>query len=498
MGKLHRLRRSVFTNKVRVLDPVSQDIAALAGSATYGKALTSLRFYAGIGEVHPFEVVIGDDVYKSVGGEVSLLVERGSTVSFTAQAEGCLSVSGTVEVLQVNAEVGLPRFVSVPAGSAPTPDPDPTPDPEPVKQYTVSVTVTPAEAAVVLGSEQGVGSVSGLFDEGSSVSYNASLEGYVSQEGSVVVSKDETLVLVLEAVQPDDSEVVSPADVVVGGSNDFTGKSVTISELPDLSGATAKTTISAESIVLNSGFTSPRVVSLVADKDITVAGSASAPLVIDGVQPKTQGNATLSLNAKGAVTVKDVTFAKDDGAYNALEIGLLADGAPASVVVEGVNFNGALKNNGISIFGTAVGATVTVRDCRFKSCSNAVRLSNKLNVSGVSVVFENCVLEDCIETGSYRGFLLLEDYTSGSASAAKTNNLFGPDKLSVKFVNCKIGVGADAQVIDFASDPAAGAPFAGGDVNPQQAYYTFYDKGFGDVTGPVPYSAENYPTFSFN
>lgn len=503
MNKLLKLRRPVFVDKVQELDPISQDIKVLAGSTPFGKKMSTLRFYAGIGEYVPYEIVIDGKTYPAERGEVSVLVERGSVVSFKAQAEGYITVSGSVEVQEVNAEIGLPRFVVAPMVPTPdpTPDPDPEPEPEPEPEpdvkYTVTVSVTPAAAIVVLGSESGVGSVSGEFAEGSTVVYSASLEGYASQLGSIVVSKDESVSLTLEASTSGTPEDVGSDAIAVSGSNTFEGKSVSISELPDLSSSTAKTTINAESITLTSGFTSPRVLSLVAVKDIAVEGSASAPLTIAGTQPKTQGNSSLSLNAGGAVVVKNVTFAKDDGAHNGLEIGLAAGGDPTSVVIENVNFEGALKNNAISIFGTASNATVYVKNCTFKSCSNAVRLSNKLASTGVSVIFENCALLECTETGAYRGFLLMEDHTSTTAAAAESRNVFGPDKLSVAFINCTIGSGSDAEVINFASAPAEGAPFADGVVNPKQAYYTFYDKGFGDLTGPIPYNAESYPVFSF-
>lgn len=489
MAKFLKMHRPRFTNKTRMLNKVKNNISFVGdgASAVYGEQQAVLVFYRAMGDSTEFTVTVDGKSHDSVNGRAEVVVARGASVEYEVSAEGYVTVSGVVTSCDVNKDVALSKFAPV-VGPAPVPE----------QKYTISITAVPASAFITLGNVSGTGYVSAEFVEGSTVSYEVSAVGYESASGSLVVSKDEALNITLsEVVAP--PVVVEPSEVTVGGSNDFGTESVAISALPDLSAAAGMTTIKAASIDLSASFTSPRVVSLVATGDVTVGGTGVSPMVIDGSQPKSQGNASLSITSGGVVSVHDLKFAKDDGAYNALEIGLTKGVDATSVLIEGITFDGKLLNNAISIFGTADNATIIVRNCTFASCSNAVRLSNRTAATGVSVTFENCHLLESTGEEIYRGFLMMQDHSSTSAADALSRNIFGSDKLSVSFINCTIGAGDSAEVINFASNPAAGAPNADGSVNPKQAYYTYYNKGFGDSAskGPMPYVAENYPALSF-
>lgn len=111
--------------------------------------------------------------------------------------------------------------------------------------------------------------------------------------------------------------------------------------------------------------------------------------------------------------LKDSTF--DCTGYNAIEIGLNTpkEKLPSQITIENVDFNGDLKNNAISIFGTADNAVVTIKNCTFKNVSNCLRVSNKSNATGVVFNIENCVVEKWeSNTPAYGGFLICQDYTS--------------------------------------------------------------------------------------
>lgn len=493
MVKLQKLCRPRFTAKTRVLDKVALGIDVLRGSAEYGTQQAVLVFHRALGDSTEYTVTVDGLAHESKFGRAEVVVPRGQVVSYTITAKGFEAVSGEVTAIDVNKDIYMTSFIPIAGGVDPGPG-----NPEEPTKYTISISATPAAASISLGDLSGIGTLSGEFVKGTTVTHTVSLDGYQSANGSVVVEKDEVITVVLEA-EATPPVVVPTEDVAVGGVSDFGNESVAINALPDLSASTAMTSIKGGSIALSSSFESPRLLSLVATNDITVGGTAAAPMEITGTQPKSQGNASLSLNAGGAIVVKNVTFKKEDGAYNGLEIGLTKGVNPTSVLIENVNFENALANNAILIFGTTANATITIRNCTFTAASNAVRLSNKEGVAGVTVLFENCHLLKSDDNPSYRGFVVFEDHSSTSAAQALSRNIFGSDKMSITFKNCTIGEGDNAEVINFTGNVVEGAPFADGAVNPKQAYYTYYHKGFGEesATGPMPYVAANYPQMVF-
>lgn len=482
MTKIRTMYRPRFTNKTRVLDRVKLNINLLAGDKEFSPLMSTLVFNSAMGETTDFVVEVNGKAYASVHGSATVLVERNKDIAYTVSADGFASVSGSVMATDVNLDVYLQRL-------APTGSTSPV-CPCPCREHTLTVIASPAGAYIVLGNKyEGTDRVSGAFTEGTLVAYSVSLEGYATQSGTLKVTADQII----------DVALVKAGSVdVAGGSNSYT-EDVVITDGLDLSSATAPTTLSSDDTAITVGSSVVSDYSLVLSSksgDMSIAGSVSQPVLISGNQPRANGNASVSINTSGAVKVSNVVFAKDV-AYNAIEIGLnSANGLPKSVLIENVDFTKTLTNNAISIHGTQDGAEIIFRNVNFGDVSNAVRFSNQSNAKGVRVLFENCTvsswssLVDSVTGKSYAGFLLMQDFTSKDAAESESANRFGPDKFDITFKGCVGPFGA----IDFAS-PADGAqPLAG----KLQAYYEYYNKGFGVAANTMPdWSEVSWPTIHF-
>lgn len=186
-----------------------------------------------------------------------------------------------------------------------------------------------------------------------------------------------------------------------------------------------------------------------------------------------------------SVTIKDCEF-NTTGMYNAIYI----DGTPNlnSVLIDNVKFNTTNRNNAITVGNTLDNAMIIVQNCTFEDVSNAVRLFNRNNASGVGLTVKDCVCNKW-ETNSpqYAGFFIFEDLAA-TAEAATANNVFGPTKVTVTVDNV---IGPSGNKIMF-TDPKDGA-YQGATANPNQTYYVYYHKG-----GLIPYGdGSQYPKFIF-
>lgn len=152
-----------------------------------------------------------------------------------------------------------------------------------------------------------------------------------------------------------------------------------------------------------------------------------------GELAKSVRNAQHSIDCNGNVLVKECKFGQKG--YNCLEICLNKNYNANSVIVEDCDFTGALANNAISIFGTVSNSTVLVKNCKFESVSNAIRLSNKMNATNVNITFKDCEFTSK-ETGDYEAVVLCQDYTSQTNEEVENNNLFASNKLTLRFDNC--------------------------------------------------------------
>lgn len=236
-------------------------------------------------------------------------------------------------------------------------------------------------------------------------------------------------------------------------------------------------TINAKNIVLNNSTLSNNARLKVNSNNIEVNN-----LNISGNFPRENGNSVISLNDADYVVFKDITF-NSNNVYNGVEIGLNSEKLPKNILFENCKFEGTFSNNAILVFGTQNDATITLSNCTFDKLSNALRLSNKSNASGVTVNIINCSVNQWEETNKeYGGFLICEDYTS-DASSVDSNNLFGNGKITVNFMNL---THKGEKVIYSNASRCCGTK------DENQVVYVYADN-----VGFVNYSEDKYPIVTF-
>ena len=240
--------------------------------------------------------------------------------------------------------------------------------------------------------------------------------------------------------------------------------------------STPVTNVVAQSLELEDATLEAQRLAVTTTGDVTLNNVTNT-----GVVPKATSNSAYSLNSSGDVRITGMTF-EDGAAYNAIEIGLGTGSKPTSVLIKDCDFKGSYANNVITVFNTADNAVITIENCHFAKVSNAIRLSNKDNVH-VTLNLVNCTIDETEPTLAYHGAILLQDYTSPSAEAAVENNLFGPDKVTINFVNTSV------DGVKLTSNMAAADICATGTTS--QVLYCYCDKG-----GLVAYSAERFPVIN--
>lgn len=211
------------------------------------------------------------------------------------------------------------------------------------------------------------------------------------------------------------------------------------------------------------------------------AGDVEAKdLNISGSFPKANGNTVISVNNAEFIVFKDMVFDASE-VYNGIEIGLASNSVlPKNILFDNCKFQGEFSNNAILVFGTQDNAIITLNNCYFEKISNALRLSNKSNASGVVVNINNCTVDQWETRAPWQGFLICEDYTNKTEEEVNANNLFGDGKITVNFNNLvhagvKInpadpasvcGTKNESQVVMVCQDAVAG---------PEGDYYLSYD-----------------------
>lgn len=166
------------------------------------------------------------------------------------------------------------------------------------------------------------------------------------------------------------------------------------------------------------------------------AGDVEAKdLNISGSFPKANGNTVISVNNAEFIVFKDMVFDASE-VYNGIEIGLASNSVlPKNILFDNCKFQGEFSNNAILVFGTQDNAIITLNNCYFEKISNALRLSNKSNASGVVVNINNCTVDQWETRAPWQGFLICEDYTNKTEEEVNANNLFGDGKITVNFSN---------------------------------------------------------------
>ena len=240
---------------------------------------------------------------------------------------------------------------------------------------------------------------------------------------------------------------------------------------------TQPSTITAKSIEVSSLNVDSTRVSFTSGGKVKISEFEST-----GTYPKSQGNAQVIITTDDYVEIRNSTFGTNG--YNAIEIGL-NNAVPKSVIIDNCQFGGNLTNNAILVFGHQDDAIVKITNCTFASVSNALRISNRTNTKG-TFIFENCAFNQWDSNLDYAGAVICEDYTSRSVEAETSNNLFAPEKIKIKFVNC---TGPDGSVLSGDSSPSTYC----GSRDENQIMYVYNDYG-----GSLPYSSARYPEVSFS
>lgn len=220
------------------------------------------------------------------------------------------------------------------------------------------------------------------------------------------------------------------------------------------------------------------------------AGDVEAKdLNISGSFPKANGNTVISVNSAEFIVFKDMVFDASE-VYNGIEIGLASNSVlPKNILFDNCKFQGEFSNNAILVFGTQDNAIITLNNCYFEKISNALRLSNKSNASGVVVNINNCTVDQWETRAPWQGFLICEDYTNKTEEEVNANNLFGDGKITVNFNNL-----VHAGVKINPADPASVC----GTKNESQVVMVCQDA----VAGPegdycLSYDAAKFPVVSF-
>lgn len=220
------------------------------------------------------------------------------------------------------------------------------------------------------------------------------------------------------------------------------------------------------------------------------AGDVEAKdLNISGSFPKANGNTVISVNNAEFIVFKDMVFDASE-VYNGIEIGLASNSVlPKNILFDNCKFQGEFSNNAILVFGTQDNAIITLNNCYFEKISNALRLSNKSNASGVVVNINNCTVDQWETRAPWQGFLICEDYTNKTEEVVNANNLFGDGKITVNFNNL-----VHAGVKINPADPASVC----GTKNESQVVMVCQDA----VAGPegdycLSYDAAKFPVVSF-
>lgn len=135
----------------------------------------------------------------------------------------------------------------------------------------------------------------------------------------------------------------------------------------------------------------------------------------------------------GDVSLKDSELYQDG--YNMVHFNMNGTAASKSITVENVKF-GETLNNGIIVFATDDDAVVTIKNVTIGEAKNAVRFSNFLAKTCVTVNLEN------VEVGSVREkFMLLEDYRTRNHGEypSDSTDIFDAAHMTFNFKNVTVG-----------------------------------------------------------
>lgn len=288
-------------------------------------------------------------------------------------------------------------------------------------------------------------------------------------------------------------------NIVLTGLNTSIDKStvdITLSTPVD-SPLNKNTSIIGKSIEANGVEVNSAQIKLKAQGDITLSNWVTSGKLIRN-QNGVNINSSISIDSNANVSIKDCTIGQSG--YNGIEICLASGYAASNILIENVDFTGVIDNVAILAFATKPNTTITLKNCHFNSVTNFFRLSNRDNVSGVTVNIDSCKIDKWGTNPSWPGGIIFEDYVSKTKDEVLQSNRYAPEKITF---NIKNTIGPDGKVLNPSDLNAVISTF-----DKNQIIYMCNDKeityevvnGVIKITNPVKYNENKnrYPQFNFS
>lgn len=178
----------------------------------------------------------------------------------------------------------------------------------------------------------------------------------------------------------------------------------------------------------------------------TLTGCTFTPVTVCDSETLKPVRTAVTLNVGEAVVTNNTFNGVTNGYYNAIEFGIgTAQNNLNEATISGNTFNSAIKNNYFNFYNMTADAVIDITGNHFllaKKGSNAIRISNFRNVSGVTFNVNNneYTYANDSDESQYEGFILLEDYSPKgdtvqdfSGITININNLTSPSNAKQLF-----------------------------------------------------------------
>lgn len=178
----------------------------------------------------------------------------------------------------------------------------------------------------------------------------------------------------------------------------------------------------------------------------TLTGCTFAPTQVYNKATDTPVRTAVTLNVGKAVVTNNTFNGVASGYYNAIEFGIgTSNNDLSEATITGNTFNSPIQNNYFNFYNMTEGATIDIESNHFllaNKGSNAIRISNFRNVSGVTFNVNNneYTYANDSDESQYEGFILLEDYSPEggtvqdfSGITININNLTSPSNAKQLF-----------------------------------------------------------------
>lgn len=178
----------------------------------------------------------------------------------------------------------------------------------------------------------------------------------------------------------------------------------------------------------------------------TLTGCTFTPGTVCDSETLKPVRTAVKLNVGEAVVTNNAFNGVTNGYYNAIEFGIdTAQNDLNKATISGNTFNSAIKNNYFNFYNMTENAVIDITGNHFllaKKGSNAIRISNFRNVSGVTFNVNNneYTYANDSDKSQYEGFILLEDYSPEgdtvqdfSGITININNLTSPSNAKQLF-----------------------------------------------------------------